>query len=120
MGQPRKVATPEEFDRLVEEYRLDREVNQKPILMTGMARYLGFASRQSFFDYGKAPEFAYSVARAKLLVEEEYESKLHGPNPTGGIFGLKNMGWTDKQELDHRTPDGPLEVSVTRRIVDAG
>ena len=47
VGRPRVVETPEEFDALVEEYRALCAENEAPVTFTGMARHLGFASRQS-------------------------------------------------------------------------
>jgi hypothetical protein len=53
---------------------------------------------------------AVKVARDKLKVE------------TRKWFLAKNLAkdFGDKIDVDHRTPDGPLQVLVTRRIVDPG
>ena len=68
-GQPPIIESPEKFDRLVDEYRVQCREEKVPITFTGMALHLGFASRQSFYDYGKKSEYSYSVKRARLLVE---------------------------------------------------
>lgn len=81
-------------------------VKQTPgynITITGLALYLGFETRQSFYDYEKHEEYSYIIKRARLHVEAAYESNLYGKNPTGSIFALKNMGWSDKQEIDQKT-----------------
>lgn len=75
--------------------------NYSPITITGLALHLGFESRQSFYDYEKNEVFSYVIKRARLRVESMYEEKLLGNNCTGPIFALKNMGWTDKTELEH-------------------
>ena len=72
----------------------------KPATITGMALFLGFCSRQSFYDYEKKEGFTYTVKRARLRVEESYEDHLFGKSSTGAIFALKNMGWTDKMEVE--------------------
>lgn len=78
-------------------------VNEEKATITGLALFLGFASRSSFDDYEKrSDEFSYIIRRAKLTVENSYE--LSGQ--TIDIFALKNMGWKDKAELDVRTPEG--------------
>jgi hypothetical protein len=69
----------------------------------GLAFYIGFESRQSFYDYEKRPEFSYTIKRARLFIEKEYEEQLLIGNTTGAIFALKNMGWTDRQAIDHTT-----------------
>lgn len=69
--------------------------------ISGLAYYLGFASRQSFYDYEKKEGFSYTIKRARLFIEVEYEEQLQHGNTTGAIFALKNMGWKDKTETDN-------------------
>ena len=63
------------------------------------------------------PEFSESVKRAKAKCAAWWEkigrdgAQGGGANPTLVIFGLKNMAaedWRDKQEFDHRSPDGSM------------
>lgn len=108
VGRPRMYATPEEFDAKVDEYYQRSKENDEPITWTGLAIFLGFSSRQSIDEYLKYEGFSDSVKRAKLLVEWSYERRLFGPNAAGPIFALKNMGWTDRQEVDHRSGDGSM------------
>jgi hypothetical protein len=63
--------------------------------------FLGFDSRQSFYDYEKRDGFSYIIKKARLKVESHYEQCLQYGNVTGAIFPLKNMGWSDKQEIEH-------------------
>lgn len=72
----------------------------EPATITGLALYLGFESRQSLYDYEKSGDFSYIVKYARLRVECEYEKRLMGDKPTGPIFALKNMGWSDKMDQD--------------------
>lgn len=74
-----------------------------PPTITGLCLFLGFESRQSFYDYQERTEFSYTVKRARLKIETEYEKSLHRQSPTGAIFALKNMGWSDKTEIDQKT-----------------
>ena len=62
----------------------------------GLCYFLGFESRQSFYDYEENQEFSYTIKRARLFIEKEYEQLLQGTACTGAIFALKNMGWLDK------------------------
>jgi hypothetical protein len=71
----------------------------EPITITGLALYLGFESRQSFYDYEKRDGYSYIIKRARMRVENAYEHRLDSKNPTGPIFALKNMGWSDKQDI---------------------
>lgn len=71
--------------------------------ISGLAYYLGFESRQSFYDYEKRDGFSYTVKKARLFIEREYEMQLSAGNTVGAIFALKNMGWMDQQKIDHTT-----------------
>lgn len=114
-GRPPFYETPEDLQDKVDYYFesghkyktviIGKAPNQEsielPIItVTGLAIYLGFESRQSFYDYEKKSEFTYIIKRARLFIEENYEEQLQYGNTTGAIFALKNMGWKDKQELD--------------------
>lgn len=77
--------------------------------ITGLCYYLGFESRQSFYDYEKRERFSYTIKRARLFMEKEYEEMLASGNTTGAIFALKNFGWNDKQEVEH---SGGINISL--------
>lgn len=80
--------------------------------ITGLAYYLGFADRVSFYDYENKPEFAYTIKRARAFIENEYEKMLFGNNVAGPIFALKNFGWKDKTEQDITTNGKELATQI--------
>ena len=111
-GRPPAYKTNEELQNKINEYfnsgvkkrvvLVGKKPNQEAIelevpTITGLAYYLGFESRQSFYDYEKKPEFSYTTKRARLFIEQEYEEQLQVGNVTGAIFALKNFGWIDEQ-----------------------
>lgn len=73
----------------------------EPATITGLTLYIGFADRGTLDDYEKKDEFSHIIKKARKIVEYHYEIRLHGDKNTGAIFALKNMGWSDKQELEH-------------------
>lgn len=97
-GRPPLFSSPKEMEEKVNEYLGKMPIGTRTI--TGMALYLGFESRQSFYDYEEKIEFSCIVKRARLEVEASYEMCLIGKNPAGAIFALKNMGWHDTQRID--------------------
>jgi hypothetical protein len=118
-GRPPMYETPEQLQKKVDEYfvyvkgetetRPSSTVFQghvftkrepEPVTISGLAYYLGFESRQSFYDYEQKPEFSYIIRKTRLFIESMYEGRLQGNNPTGAIFWLKNAGWKDKQEVE--------------------
>lgn len=96
----------------VKPYEKTAEVKVPTI--TGMAYFLGFASRQSVYDYEKKGAFAYIIKRARLLIEQGYEEMLQvgSGQSAGPIFALKNMGWTDKTEIAHGGVKGGVPIML--------
>lgn len=79
--------------------------NPEPPTITGLALFLGFASRQSLEDYDKmGGAYSYIIKRAKHFIAHGYEKLLHDGKPVGGIFALKNIDkWTDRVETYDET-----------------
>lgn len=75
-------------------------IEYKPHTITHLAYFLGFESRQSFYDYAKRKGFSYIIARARTRIEAEREQDLcGGRNVDGNKFYLSNMGgWRAEQE----------------------
>lgn len=93
-------------------YTKDGESFEVPhITITGLCIALGFESRQSFYDYEKNKGFSYIIKRARLFIENDYESALKAAQCTGAIFALKNMGWGDN-------PEAPRQTSYTIEIIN--
>lgn len=118
VGRPAKYETPEQLQEKIDLYFAEGVTTKKVVIgkapnnytievevptITGMCYYLGFESRQSFYDYQNRPEFSYTVKKARLFIEQHYEEMLQTGNTTGAIFALKNFDWTDKQEIDQKT-----------------
>lgn len=119
-GRPPIFETPEAMQEMILEYfewvkgelNPTEEMHEKGaykrqpenVTITGLCLHLGFESRQSFYDYEGRDGFSYTIKRARMRVENSYENKLlDAKNPTGPIFALKNMGWSDKQEVTQET-----------------
>lgn len=117
-GRPPVFETVKELDEAIHEYfqngvKLRKIVVGKPPnsqvveipvpTITGLCYHIGFESRQSFYDYEGKAEFSYTVKRARLFIEREYEEQLTMGNTIGAIFALKNMGWKDQTQTDITT-----------------
>lgn len=110
-GRPKIVKTAEELKEGVNSYynsivktRLTDEGEEicyfyKPTV-TGLALHLGYATRQSIYDNQKDDEFSYILKKATTFIEQYHEESLSDNNVTGHIFALKNMGWSDKTEIE--------------------
>lgn len=74
--------------------------------ISGLCYFLGFESRQSFYDLQKQSKFSYTIKKARLFIEKHYEEMLQTGNTIGAIFALKNFDWSDRQEVDHKVEGG--------------
>lgn len=92
-----------------------REFEIEVPTITGLCYFLGFESRQSFYDYELREGFSYTIKRARLFIEQHYEEMLQTGNTTGAIFALKNFDWKDKQEYS-----GDTRSKLTIEFKDAG
>ena len=109
VGRPRRIKSPEEFDRLVDSYIDMCRANNEPVLLLGLVLALGFSGKDALYEYANFPEFSESVKRARALIEYEYEKRLNvNSSAAGPIFALKNFGWKDKQEVDNISSDGSM------------
>lgn len=105
---------------------IDKEIEvcirkPEPPTITGLCLFLGFESRQSFYDYGNRDKFSYTIKRARMMIENGYELAMYyAKNPTGAIFALKNLGWTDKQEIDNKSSDGSMTPKATQIVFTKG
>jgi len=93
-GRPSQFDDPEVMQEKIDEYFEKAEVPS----MSGLSRHLGFNSRQSLYNYENQEKFLDTVKKARLRVEEYFETQLIKSGGAGAIFWLKNFGWHDKQE----------------------
>jgi hypothetical protein len=100
VGRPLKIETPEQMEKILNEYFETTEENK--ITLTGMCLALNI-DKKNFYEYEKREGYEDIVKRARMIVENSYEISLRENGRTGDIFALKNFGWTDKQEIDTNT-----------------
>lgn len=120
-GRPALFNSPEELQKAIDRYFENPPLRiastggvaiEVPFVsVTGLVLACGFADRQSFYDYEKREGYSCIIKRARLMVENEYEYMLQKGQPTGAIFALKNMGWSDGQSA---TPSDskPIQISI--------
>lgn len=94
-GRPELWDDPVELELNINRYF---DNSEKPTL-SGLAMSLGI-SRETLYKYGHKAKFSDIIKKSISKVESTYEEKLiYGNKPTGVIFALKNMGWSDKTDI---------------------
>ncbi len=105
-GRPPKYSESAQLDPLIDAYFGDPDCDYT---MTGLALALDFAGgRKTLIEYANKPGFS-NVKKAKDRVEREYERKLSRNQVAGAIFALKNMDWSDRQDVQ---VEGALKVEI--------
>ena len=107
MGRPPLFSSEEELQQKIDEY-FDN-LGEKNPTVSGMAYALGFTNRTSMYEYIWRDNFSDTIKKAIGRVEISYEESLMSKNSGGAIFALKNMGWSDKQEIDHKNDGGKFD-----------
>ena len=125
IGRPPLFSSPEEMQDLIQAYFSTHAVPG----MTGLALHLGFASRQSLYDYEKKEAFSYTIARARLRIEAFWEDALsHRATVRAAIFVLNRMGWgcpyrekliqLKKEKLTLKQQQSEIQVTVDYKLID--
>lgn len=111
-GRPLKYQTLKELETLIEAYFKLCKKNIIPYTITGLGLAIGL-SRQQIIEYSNRDEFHDAIKEAKQRIENDYEISLRMRGSAGDIFGLKNFGWRDKQEVEQTGKDGgPIEHKI--------
>ena len=97
VGRPLKIETPEQMEKILNEYFETTDENK--ITITGICLALDL-DKKNFYEYEKREGYQDIVKRARMIVENSYEMSLRENGRTGDIFALKNFGWRDKMEVE--------------------
>lgn len=107
-GRPKIWSDPIDLSNLISDY-----FNQtaRPTL-SGLAVFLE-VDRQTLYNYKERDEFFDIIKRAAAKVESIYEERaIYENNPTGVIFALKNMGWSDRTATDLTSNGNELKPNI--------
>ena len=118
-GRPWKFKTVEDLQQLIDAYFLRCKTENEPLTITGLAIALD-TDRSTLIEYAenRGEEFSYTIRRAKTLVEQDYEKRLISRGNSGDIFGLKNFGWTDQQNIGlGNFGGGPIQLHTAMEIL---
>lgn len=104
MGRHKLYTKVEDMEKVIDEYFVECDKNQKPYTVSGLALALDM-DRKSILNYAKTEEFFHTIKRAKEKIEQQLEENalMNKGNATFTIFNLKNnFGWKDNLEIDNK------------------
>ena len=114
MARPPKFSSPEEFQKVADDYFAACVAKEEVPTVNGLALALDL-TRETLLRYAEKPEFSDTVKRVRTRLEAAWEQRLAGNSVAGAIFWLKNQGWSDKTE---QAITADVSVSaLERRIV---
>lgn len=99
VGRPLKIENKQQLIDKINEYF--ENVKEEEITITGLCLSLGI-NKDTFYEYAKRDEYKEIISEARLIVENSYEISLRKNGRSGDIFGLKNFGWRDNIEVEHK------------------
>lgn len=144
IGTKPKYANPQELTKHIVDYfqvcmsTVMPNNKPKPPTLAGLSLHLGFANRQSLYDYEKKnkgkEQYSCVIKSARTAIEDYVESGILSGFLAAipGIFSLKNHhGYVDKQEIVVETPTyGEIEdegqaiaderVKLQKLLLEAG
>lgn len=127
-GRPPLFSTPEELQTKIDEYFLEGLTAKELVVgkgetkkvvkvvmptISGLALYLGFCDRHSFYEYEKKEKFTHTIKMARAKLEQHYEELLQQGLGAGAIFALKNFGWKDDKIVFNNTVIANSQVDIT-------
>ena len=118
-GRPAKFSSPQELQEKIDEY-FDRKrpAGECPSI-SELSLELGFCDRHQFYEYEKKRKFSHTIKSARSKLTSFFE---RNPNPVGHIFMMKNLGYSDKQEINQHIDanvKGKIQVEFIRSQSDA-
>lgn len=78
------------------------DIPKKPTT-SGLAMFLGFASRRDMNNVQQDGAYALIIRRGISMIEEFFEQELYSAHCGGAKFWLKNHGWVESQPKDFGT-----------------
>lgn len=110
--------TPEQFRKHVDDYLAERKENGEIPTIMHFAMTIGI-SREQLYKFYKVQD-DYKDAYSVLETYRDGITEFTALNPKEGdirnagimVFALKNIGWTDKQEVNHTSSDGSMRPTA--------
>ena len=107
----KQFTSPKTMLQKIDEYF---SITEEPT-QSGLARFLGFTSRDSFYKYESKVQYAEVVKYARTRIGEYLErASLSCKNPTAAIFQLTNLrdGWIDAKKIENTSDKAPTIAVV--------
>ncbi len=99
-GRPLKFKSAKELERKGLAYFKECEEKKEPVTITGLALALD-TNRHTLCNYEDRELFFHTIKKLKAMVEHAYEKQMwKANNPAAGVFALKQLGWTDRQDVN--------------------
>ena len=98
------------LEKIDEYFNITEEPTQ-----SGLARFLGFTSRDSFYKYESKVQYTEVVKYARTRIGEYLEKvSLSCKNPPAAIFQLTNLrdGWIDAKKIENTSEKAPTIAVV--------
>lgn len=108
--------SPVYFKKKAKDYFEDRSVEaMMKWTLPGFLLYCDVSKRQ-WEEFKTDPKYKDTCDKVMLNLEDKYCHGLETKNPTGSIFALKNMGWSDEKGIKSTIEVGARLEDVLKGI----
>lgn len=108
-GCPPKYTSHEEVHEKIGEYlKWEEKTSKGKYTISGLALFLGFATRQSLWDYEKRDaKFSYVINRYKLFLTHYHEQKVQwvGGFPGAKLWLTNFGGYSEEQTINQNVTE---------------
>lgn len=122
-GRPEKYSNATEVQAIIDQYFTDCEINDEPLLISGLAYALDMTT-ETLRQYGKKEKFSSIIRRARQRVEMYLEKSAVKDKSPGAMFNLKcNFNWREVhyvEEKSERTSSITFKPAKMDQIEDEG
>lgn len=98
VGRPRIFSSQEDLINCINDYFKNTQLSEWRI--TGLALHLRIARSTLYEWIAEKREFSDIIKEACMAIEDKYANNCEKRGNAGDIFILKNMGWTDRQDIN--------------------
>jgi len=114
----RKFENPDILQEVINFYFDTCDEEDEPYTITGLCLAVGI-TKQTFYNYMRGGPVSDVIRQARMIIEHQLELTLRqGGNQSSTIFGLKNLGWADRMDLN--TQPSPEDNKWTIEVVSPG
>ena len=120
VGLKQLYTSPYILAEVINAYFDECDAFEQPYTLSGLCLSVGCPREVLLTPWHKDKEIFAVLTQARLIIEQQLELRLLTEKSVNGvIFALKNLGWSDRAQLDINAPyaEGPDDRTYTIEVI---